>query len=741
MTNEIMGFVMKINRLDTFCIILGCFVFTACNNDNGRPVFEGDSQQVANQLKPADLIKDVLKPGVKGVDVDYELIPDASATSGAKALADGKYTIRATVTFIEYATDAGTITGGVLIYDIPGQVSRNSFKAIGSCTITTKAELIVETTSGEASVSIADNKASVGSVSVVLSNNNEVESVSVTVSASAEVTVTVEGEPVDVPEETKPVPDPVYLGIDVLGTDVDITSLFGTGVTVEDLQSDVSISTNGTVTGTFYYAEAPLWGVDDEDEGYYLCIAVDVAGDSEVTINDKTVVDDEWVLFLGTDPKNSPKTFSISAEGKSTTLKLSDSCVFIGKLGSESNPIIITEENFSSLTDSTEKLYYKLESDISIAADLKLAEFYGVLDGEGNTIVLTGPGTPGGNLFYSLKDGSVIKNLNIDAGENEKSIAFCTEGTVLLDNVNVSGNFEPTGNNFGPYIIYLGYQPSDGGTRIAADLTIRNCTNKANVIDYSGTKWGFSPFVHAFAMPGVESECTLTLENCVNDADIFGGKVGWVFGNSSDVDKIGKIKIVNCKNGETGSVVGVLDNGDFSWDNKTFRDTDEVDSSFTGMTRKAEVAAITGSADIDSAKITVSSELPASTDSVEFVVGYQVAGYTEKNENPVHKTHYFTLNAENTDNVYSFESLTAIDSEFPGIAGSPETGDFVEIGESSYIYIGNVLDGYYGVVHSCLNGESIEASARTHTASPQFIYIICLDASNNIVGHGTVTIV
>lgn len=222
MTNEIRGFVMKRILVITLSIILMFFAFTACNNDNGKPVFEGDSQQVANQLKPADLIKDVLKPGAKGVDVDYELIPDASAASGAKALGDGKYTLRATVTFTEYATGAGTVTGGVLVYDILGQVSGNSFKAIGSCTITTKVELIVETTSGEASVSIADNKASVGSVSVVLSNNNEVESVSVTVSASTEVTATVEGEPVDVPEETKPAPDPTP-------TKVNVTLNYGEG--------------------------------------------------------------------------------------------------------------------------------------------------------------------------------------------------------------------------------------------------------------------------------------------------------------------------------------------------------------------------------------------------------------------------------------------------------------------------------------------------------------------------------
>ena len=139
---------MKKTLVITLSVILVFFAFTACNNDNGKPAFEGDSQQVANQLKPADLIKDVLKPGTKGVDVDYELIPDASAASGAKALADGKYTLRASVTFTEYATGAGTITGGVLVYDIPGQVSGNSFKAIGSCTITTKVELIVETTSG-----------------------------------------------------------------------------------------------------------------------------------------------------------------------------------------------------------------------------------------------------------------------------------------------------------------------------------------------------------------------------------------------------------------------------------------------------------------------------------------------------------------------------------------------------------------------------------------------------------------
>ena len=72
---------MKKTLLTALSIVLMLFAFASCDNNSGNPGFGGDTQQVANQLKPADLVKDVLKSGAKGVDVVYELIPASSTTS------------------------------------------------------------------------------------------------------------------------------------------------------------------------------------------------------------------------------------------------------------------------------------------------------------------------------------------------------------------------------------------------------------------------------------------------------------------------------------------------------------------------------------------------------------------------------------------------------------------------------------------------------------------------------------
>ena len=619
---------MKKTIIAMLSIVLMLFAFASCSNDSGNPPFEGDRQEVANQLKPADLVKEVLEGNADGVDVEYELIPQASAALGSRALDAGNYILRATVTFKSYATDAGTIIRGVLVYDMPGRVNASgSFTAGGTCSITTETELVVETESGdEVPVTITDESAAVR-VSLTIASDDTVTNVNVTVTVSDNISATVADETVTVPPET-----PAY------------------------------------------------------------------------------------------DPEPSTP--------------------FDGGNGTESSPYLISSQSqFIAMADYGNS-YFRLTRDLELTADVYIQDFYGNLDGDNNTITYVSSDSANQFLFYALRDGSVIRNLNIEAGEIEKALAYCTEGDVLLDNVNISGNFTPSGNNFGPYIIYLGYDSDTApATRLPANLTIKNCTNKTNVIDYSGTVHGLSPFVHGFPMPNVEAESTLTLENCVNDAKIFGGRVGWVFGNQSDVEKVGKVTVTDCSNGDNGSVIGVLDNGDFSWNNKQFRDTDDIDPNFTNMTSKAPTTSMSATADIPDAVISVSTPLPDDTELVEFIVGYQVTGYTADNDTLIHMSQYLTLTDEDaTDGTYIFDTLTAVDSEFSGVEGTPETGDVITIDNAKYIYIGNVLGGSSGTVHSCLDRPSVDVASRIHTAAPEFIYIVCLDSANDIIGHGKVAI-
>ena len=246
-------------------------------------------------------------------------------------------------------------------------------------------------------------------------------------------------------------------------------------------------------------------------------------------------------------------------------------------------------------------------------------------------------------------------------------------------------------------------------------------------------------------MPDVENQCTLTLDGCVNNGSIFGGKVGWVFGNQSGVENVGKVTIKNCSNGSDGSVVGVIDNGDYSWNNKAFRDGDDVDPSFKNMTKKHNVATVQSvTAKTSTATINVTpSNLPSGTERIQFVVGYQVTGYKgmETTDTDVHMTYYFIYGGdEPAKSTHTLPSLTAIDSSFEGTPANVETGDIVTIKEKKYVYIGNVLEGEEGTVHSCLDRPSVGIGSRVHSATPESIYIVCYDANNSIIGHSKATI-
>ena len=246
-------------------------------------------------------------------------------------------------------------------------------------------------------------------------------------------------------------------------------------------------------------------------------------------------------------------------------------------------------------------------------------------------------------------------------------------------------------------------------------------------------------------MLGVESQCTLTLDSCINNGSIFGGKVGWVFGNQSNVEKVGKVTITNCSNGPDGSVVGVIDNGDYSWNNKAFRDGDDVDLSFKNMTKKLDVATVQSvTAKTSTATINVTpSNLPSGTARIQFVVGYQVTGYKgmETTDSGVHMTYYFIYEGdEPLTSTHTLPSLTAIDSSFDGSPANAETGEIVTINEKKYVYIGNVLEGKEGTVHSCLDRPSVEIGSRVHSATPESIYIVCYAANNSIIGHNKATI-
>ena len=514
---------------------------------------------------------------------------------------------------------------------------------------------------------------------------------------------------------------------------------------VSDSVTDVKISDYSITTTNVAFSNQSSSGV------------VSITGAEGTTKTTVKLSDDKTKVKTANDIKldviaeseDSTSSVSVSVGGSNVNItEIEDNAnnAFAGGLGTEARPYIVgTITQFNAMVDYGDG-YFKLGNNLSIPASLTFNDFYGNLDGDNYTITYQNSTEEASELFYALRDGAVIKNLNIDINGIKKTLALCTEGTVLLENVNISGTFETTGNNSGPYICYLGYSSNDAqSTRLPADLTLRNCTNEVDIIDPTGTSWGKAPFIHGYAMPDVESQCTLTLDSCINNGSIFGGKVGWVFGNQSNVENVGKVTITNCSNGPDGSVVGVIDNGDYSWNNKNFREGDEVDSSFTNMTQKLSVTEVQSViAQASTATINVTpSNLPSGTARIQFVVGYQVTGYTgmETTDTGVHMTYYFIYDGdEPSTNTHTLPSLTAIDSSFDGSPANAETGDIVTINEKNYVYIGNVLEGDERTVHSCLDRPSVEIGNRVHSATPESIYIVCYDANNSIIGHNKVTI-
>ena len=72
---------MKKTLYVAMSIFLVLFVFASCTNDSGSPGFSGNAEAVANVLKPADLVNDVLKPNTKGVDIEYRIINEATRST------------------------------------------------------------------------------------------------------------------------------------------------------------------------------------------------------------------------------------------------------------------------------------------------------------------------------------------------------------------------------------------------------------------------------------------------------------------------------------------------------------------------------------------------------------------------------------------------------------------------------------------------------------------------------------
>ena len=470
----------------------------------------------------------------------------------------------------------------------------------------------------------------------------------------------------------------------------DTSSTEATPITISNLQSKAEVTVTTNSSGT------TVEGMDK------VSVTQSIATDTAISVGGQTV---------------RPEDVAESNTGNDHT----------SGLGSEAYPYIISSAAQFETLGSETPAYYKLANDITLPSDIYITDFYGVLDGDGKTISYSG-NDYSTSLFWALRDGSVIKNLTIDlgTGTSGKQIATVTEGDVLIDNVTVEGTITIEGNNSGSgYITYIGYGDDiNYGNKAPANVTIRNCTNKLNVFAEDYTLWGIAPFVSGYGMLFQEAECSLTLENCVNEGVLAGGYVGWIFGNQSDVEKIGSIKVSNCRNANGGSVTGYIDSGDISWNKKDEAVTNiEKDASFTNMVIDKSVDS-KASLNADDLTVTVTPVPDIPVTSVQIIGRYHVIGYSDDSltEAPAHMTQNFVLattdNLNDTSSTITLNAYNAVDSRAEGVSEEAETGTIVTIDEEPCVFIGDeAVDGLSSIIHSCVD-------TTTHKHAPSSVWVM-----------------
>ena len=159
------------------------YVFVPFPGGNGGSASSDKYQEIADKVDPATLVNDVLQSGKTGIDVKNSLEKISSKISRAAttrtALDDGNYNLTARVEFTDYPTAAGKITGGVLVYTIPGTVSSGTFTATGSGSVKTETALIIAGTT----MTIDDDSMSVTITATASGDDVTITEASVVVSA------------------------------------------------------------------------------------------------------------------------------------------------------------------------------------------------------------------------------------------------------------------------------------------------------------------------------------------------------------------------------------------------------------------------------------------------------------------------------------------------------------------------------------------------------------------------------
>ena len=257
-------------------MLLILFAFASCDNNAGKPGFDGDAGAVVKAIDAVKLVKNVFNDAAKegsGVSVTYSI-------ASKKAISAGEYTVTATAAFDDYELESGMIIrSGSLVYAFDGSVSASGRFTASSYSVTSKGLKVEGTETGSKAVDVSisiepitlnttvfqatvDTSASVGPV--------ELSSVAADIRITSEVSVTVaDQEPETVPgtDTDAVIPsEPEYTQEEIL---IDYIESINRNAVIEDLIASAK-GEDSPIELTFTY---PAEGKASEEIEFTVAIA------------------------------------------------------------------------------------------------------------------------------------------------------------------------------------------------------------------------------------------------------------------------------------------------------------------------------------------------------------------------------------------------------------------------------------------------------------------------------------
>lgn len=241
---------------------------------------------------------------------------------------------------------------------------------------------------------------------------------------------------------------------------------------------------------------------------------------------------------------------TIPAEAKQTE-KVTPNTDFAGGLGTERSPYLIANaEQFSNLNklDWAKSYYVKQTEDITITTPV--VKFAGVYDGGNNKLTYNYNGEKFGYVFGETAGYSEFKNINIVMGKTAVALLYMADwGTAhgaTFDNISFSSTSaysNANATNFGFVVVNALYTKGEG----TPVYTFSNITNNVN-LQNEGTCTG----VFVGSGPCFNVKTVLNYANCVNNGEIIGNNVGFLYGNKAYIESVeesaSEINVSNCIN-------------------------------------------------------------------------------------------------------------------------------------------------------------------------------------------------